>query len=93
MSECKNLLEEISKDFNCKVWVCRKIGKRISFINDLKAGIERFEQPKILYQDSEFIVFAQVQEIHKELIDLAKKVVDCVRYSSKDTERPTECQP
>lgn len=90
MSECKEMLQKIAEDFNCKVWVCEKISKRVSFIKDLKAGVERFEAPKVIVEDDRYVVFGQVDEICPKLIDAAWKVIDCVRHSAKNTETPTE---
>ena len=90
MSECRKMIQKMADDFKCKVWVCKKIGKRISFIQGLKAGVERFESPKIIFEDEEFVIFAQTEDICPELIESARKVINCVRNSAKNNKTSTE---
>ncbi|WP_041081058.1 hypothetical protein [Thermotoga profunda] len=90
MSECKRMIQKMADDFKCKVWVCKKIGKRVSFIQGLKAGVERFESPKIIFEDEDFVIFAQVENVCPELIEIARGVIDCVRNSAKNNETSTE---
>lgn len=90
MLECRELVQRIVQDFKCKVWVCEKIGKRVSFIQGLKAGLERFEPPKIVFEDERFVVFAQVENVCPELIKAAGKVIECVRNSTENNKPSTK---
>lgn len=88
MLECRELIQKMAQDFKCKVWVCEKVGRRISFIQGLKAGNESFEPPKVVFEDEKFVVFAQVENEYPQLVEAARKVIDCVRNSTKDRKSP-----
>ena len=76
----KSLLEQIAENFNCKIWIAQKIGKRISFINDLKAGKEFFMPPKILWENERYIVFAEnVNSIDNNFQKYLDEVIKIVR--------------
>ncbi|HBJ80898.1 MULTISPECIES: hypothetical protein [Pseudothermotoga] len=89
MSGCKKILEHISEKFHCKVWVCKKVGRRISFINDLKAGIEKFEPPQVICEDDRYVVLAQVEKPSSEMVELCWKVIDCVRRCFEENPEPS----
>lgn len=92
MLECREFVQKIVQDFKCKVWVCEKIGKRVSFIQGLKEGLERFEPPKIIFEDEKFVVFAQIEDVCPELVDAARKVIDCVRNSTENNKPSTKSE-
>ncbi|MDK2886481.1 MAG: hypothetical protein PWP54_1039 [Thermosipho sp. (in: thermotogales)] len=76
----KELLEKISVKYNCKIWIAQKIGKRISFINKLKAGKEYFLPPKILWENENFVIFSEnLNSLDAELQQLLNEVIDIVR--------------
>ena len=58
-SDVRKVLEEIAEKYDCKVWIARKIGKRISFIPGLKAGKERFLPPEVVYEDEKIVIFSE----------------------------------
>ena len=58
-SDVRRVLEEIAEKYDCKVWIARKIGKRISFISGLKAGKERFLPPEVVYEDEKIVIFSE----------------------------------
>ncbi len=84
MSGCEKLLEKIAERFGCKIWVCEKIGKRISHIPGLKAGEERFVPPMVGFEDENYVVFVQVNEMSEQLRTMCEKVIECVRSDRKD---------
>ncbi len=90
MLECRELVQKMAQAFKCKVWVCEKFGKRVSFIQGLKAGPERFEPPRVVFEDEKFVVFAQVENEYPQLVEAARKVIDCVRNSTKDHKTSTK---
>jgi hypothetical protein len=55
----KKLLEQIAEKYKCKIWIAQKIGKRISFVKNLKAGNEYFSPPQILWENQKYIIFAE----------------------------------
>ncbi|QTA37677.1 hypothetical protein JYK00_08090 [Thermosipho ferrireducens] len=72
----KEILEKIARKYNCKIWICEKIGKRISFIEGLKAGKEFFMPPQIVYEDNEIIIFTEnLTETNDEFHTLLKEVI------------------
>jgi len=84
MSGCEKLLKQIAQIFNCKIWVCEKVGRRISHIPGLRAGEERFVPPLVAFEDEEYVVFAQLDRVSDQLKQMCKKVIDCVRSDRKD---------
>ncbi|HIP92151.1 MAG TPA: hypothetical protein EYH25_01650 [Thermotoga sp.] len=58
-SETKKILEEIAKKYDCKIWIAKKIGKRISYISGLKAGKEKFLPPEVVYEDEKIVIFSE----------------------------------
>ncbi|MBO8140157.1 MAG: hypothetical protein J7J43_00300 [Thermosipho sp. (in: Bacteria)] len=75
----KNLLEQIAEKYNCKIWIAQKIGKRISFIKNLKAGKEFFTSPKILWENENFIIFAEnVNSIDNNFQETLNEVIKIV---------------
>ncbi|MDI6862324.1 MAG: hypothetical protein QMC97_02940 [Pseudothermotoga sp.] len=91
MSDCEELLKRIAERFNCKVWVCEKVGKRTSHIPGMKAGEERFVPPMVGFEDEEYVVFVQVDEMSDQLKDMCGKVIECVRSDRKDRTPPRKC--
>ena len=78
-SELKRILEDIVREKGGKIWVARRIGRRISYLNGLKAGEEMFESSKILHDDGEYVIFAEgiaedewVKKKIKEFMNLLK---------------------
>ncbi|MCX7653475.1 MAG: hypothetical protein N2Z58_02200 [Fervidobacterium sp.] len=51
------LLSPIAERFNTKVWICEKIGKRLSCI--ARAGQESYTEGFIVYEDDKYVVFSQ----------------------------------
>ncbi len=84
MSDCEKLLKKIAESFNCKIWVCEKVGKRISHIPGMKAGEESFVPPVVGFEDEKYIVFVELQTLSDEIKQMCKKVVECVRSDRKD---------
>lgn len=79
-SEVKRILDEIVKRKGGKVWIARRIGKRISYIDGLKAGRERYEPYEILHDDGEFVIFVEgvekdgwLEKKIDEMMNLLKK--------------------
>jgi hypothetical protein len=91
MSDCEKLLEKIAELFGCKIWVCEKIGKRISHIPGLKAGEERFVPPMVGFEDEKYVVFVQADEMSDQLKDMCEKVIECVRSDRKDRTPSRKC--
>jgi len=58
-SDVKKVLEEIAKRYDCKIWIAKKIGRRISYISGLKAGKERFLPPDVVYEDEKIVIFSE----------------------------------
>ncbi|ONN26514.1 hypothetical protein XJ44_08610 [Thermosipho affectus] len=83
----KDLLNKIAKKYNCKIWINKKIGKRISFIE--KAGNEYYLPPEVLYEDSEYIIFCE--NIHSKddeyLRKLLLEVIKYARNAEKNSKR------
>lgn len=84
MSGCEELLKQIAEMFDCKVWVCEKVGRRINHIPNLKAGRERFVPPTVAFEDENYVVFVEADGLNEELIKLCEKVVECVRCARKN---------
>lgn len=80
MSDCnlKSILEKIARKYNCKIWINKKIGRRISFIE--KAGNEYYLPPMVVYEDDKFIIFVEnLKRSDEKLKKLIQEVVDCAR--------------
>ncbi|MCX7812758.1 hypothetical protein [Pseudothermotoga sp.] len=84
MSDCEELLRMIAQRFDCKIWVCEKMGKRISHVRGLKAGEEKYIEPTVVFEDERYIVFVESEELCNELKELCAKVIECVRGFTKD---------
>ncbi len=72
-SEVMNLLSQIVKEGG-KVWVAKRIGRRISYIEGLKAGEELFLPPEVLYDDGQIIVFCEGIKNMERAKNLARRV-------------------
>ncbi len=75
-----DVLKEIVKKKGGKIWVARRIGKRISYIDGLKAGEELFIPPEVIYDDGMIVVFSEgihidewVKSKLEEFVSLVKK--------------------
>lgn len=51
------LLKPVAEKLNTKIWVCEKIGKRLSCI--ARAGNEEYTESFIVYENGHYIVFAE----------------------------------
>jgi len=58
-SDVKKVLEEIARKYDCKIWIAKKIGRRISYISGMKAGKERFLPPDVVYEDEKIVIFSE----------------------------------
>jgi len=89
MSDCERLLLLIASKFKCKIWVCEKIGKRISYIQGLKAGEERYLPAQVVFANERYAVMCEAEHVSEKLILEAKRVVECVQkeHLSKDTQK------
>jgi len=89
MSDCEMLLERFCQQFQCKAWVCEKVGRRMSYLAPLKAGEERYCEPMVLFEDDRFVLFVQCDQINEEMKSWGWKVVDCVRRHFDDNYQPS----
>ncbi len=72
-SEIKRILRKLVEDGG-KVWVAKRIGKRISYIEGLKAGKESFLPPEIIWDDGEIVVFAEKVVVNEDKEKLLEKL-------------------
>jgi len=92
MSDCEKLLLQIASEFGCKIWVCEKIGRRISYIQGLKAGEERYLPAQVVFENERYAVMCEIEHISKKLMLKAKRVIECVQkgHLSKDTQKASQ---
>jgi len=89
MSDCEVLLERFCQEFQCKAWVCEKVGRRMSYLHPLKAGEERYSEPLILCENERFALFVQCDQINEQMKDWGWKVLDCVRRYFDENSQPS----
>ncbi|SHH22417.1 hypothetical protein [Thermosipho atlanticus] len=76
----KNTLNQIAEKYQCKIWVCQKIGRRISYIEGLKAGKEYYLPPEILWENENYVIFGEnVNTKDIEFNQLLNEVIKIVR--------------
>ncbi|MBO8160213.1 MAG: hypothetical protein H0Z24_01135 [Thermosipho sp. (in: Bacteria)] len=62
------------------MWICEKIGRRISYIEGLKAGNEYYLPPEILYEDEKYVIFTEnLSKKDEKLFKLIHEVIENVR--------------
>jgi len=89
MSDCEKILKQLCQQFQCKAWVCEKVGRRMSYLAPLKAGEERYCEPMVLFEDDRFVLFVQCDQINEEMKSWGWKVVDCVRRHFDENSQPS----
>ena len=78
-SEVLSILREISRRTGGKIWVARRLGRRISYIEGLKAGEELYIQAEILLDDGEYVIFGEGVKRSEWLDERLEKVVKILR--------------
>jgi len=71
MSDFRTLskyLEDVAKVLNTKVWICEKIGRRLSCV--ARAGEESYSEAYQVYEDDKYVVFAERQLNNSEESEL-----------------------
>ncbi len=53
-------LERLAKKYGVRIWLCRRIGRRWSFVEG--AGVERVLPSELIYESAETGVFVQGEE-------------------------------
>jgi hypothetical protein len=66
------LLKPYAERLNTKVWICEKIGRRLSCI--ARAGEENYSESFIAYEDERYIVFCEREVSESERAFLSKMV-------------------
>lgn len=59
-------LERLAKTFGVRIWLCRRVGRRWSFIEG--AGIEKLLPSQLLYESSDTGVFVQGEEFDEQAL-------------------------
>jgi len=77
----EEILERIAEKYDCKIWLAKRIGKRLAYINGMKAGRERFLPAEKIYEKDNIVVFAEglkkpIDEIHDVLEKAVEKFVN-----------------
>ncbi len=77
-----NYLEDVAKVLKTKVWICEKVGRRLSCI--ARAGEENYGEAYQVYEDEKYMVFSERQlstseenELIRDFIVKYLKVGDC----------------
>jgi len=68
------LLMPIAQKFNTKIWVCEKIGRRLSCI--ARAGEETYSESYQIYEDERYVVFAEKEIRNEQEIDEIKNFIE-----------------
>ncbi|WP_041446335.1 hypothetical protein [Pseudothermotoga thermarum] len=67
------LLPRVVIEKNCKIWICEKVGKRLSCI--AKYGEEHYCETRIIYEDEKYVVFSQNlndEQTQKQIVEVIK---------------------
>lgn len=67
------LLLPIAKKLNTKVWICEKIGRRLSCI--ARAGEETYSESYQVYEDEKYVVFAEKELNNSQEINEIKNFI------------------
>ncbi|ODN30510.1 hypothetical protein [Fervidobacterium thailandense] len=71
------ILKPYAEILNTKIWLCEKIGKRLSCI--ARAGEETYSESYVVYEDQKYVLFAE-----RELSDDEKvKAEEIIRAVEK----------
>ncbi len=65
-----DFLKPYADNLDTKVWICRKVGKRMSCI--ARAGSENYSEAFISYEDENYVLFTEMEitsDDEKELIN------------------------
>ncbi|WP_018962479.1 hypothetical protein [Coprothermobacter platensis] len=79
MSDCETLLKQTAQMLGCKIWVCEKVGRRMSYLPPLKAGEDKYIEPQIICEDEKFALLGECQEVNEKMRSQGMKVIMCVR--------------
>lgn len=83
-SEIKKILEDLAQRYDCKIWLAKRIGKRLAYIDGMKAGKEKFLPAKELYEDRGIVILSEgLDKMDQKLFQTFKKVVDCLAADKK----------
>jgi len=75
-SEAKKLLAYIAKKYDCKIWLTKRIGKRLAYISEMKAGEEKFLPANKVYERDDIVVFSEgLDTLNSEILEILEKVV------------------
>ncbi|MGQ9856177.1 MAG: hypothetical protein ACUVQF_05525 [Fervidobacterium sp.] len=61
---------------NTKIWICEKIGRRLSCI--ARAGDEKYSESFIVYEDEKYLMFAE-REVDEDEYVLIREIVERVK--------------
>jgi len=87
-SEVKKILKSIAQEYDCKIWLARKVGRRLAYINGMKAGKERFLPAKKLYESKEIVVLSEgLEKVDQKLLQTLDKVVEY--FANKEADSKT----
>lgn len=76
-SEIKKLLDYVAQKYDCKIWLAKKIGKRLAYINEMKAGEEKFLPADKIYEKGDIVVFSEgLRDLNSEILEILEKVVE-----------------
>ena len=78
-SEVLSILKEISRRTGGKIWVARRMGRRVSYIEGLKAGKELYAPAEILLDDGEYVIFGEGMKRSEWLDERLEKIVKILR--------------
>ena len=81
------ILKEIVEKKGGKIWVAKRIGRRISYIDGLKAGKEMFIPYEIVYDDGEYVVFAEGIDIDEWVLRKVEDLISMLKEGSREGER------
>ncbi len=78
-----SMLIQYAAMLNTKIWICEKIGRRLSCI--ALAGDERYTESFIVYEDEKYLMFAE-REIDEDEYVLIREIIERVKEMREPSE-------
>jgi hypothetical protein len=72
------LLKPYAERLNTKIWICEKIGRRLSCI--ARAGEESYRESFIAYEDDKYAVFCECEITDEEKNLIMQALDDIVKF-------------
>lgn len=74
------ILKPYARIFNTKIWLCEKVGRRLSCI--ARAGEETYSESYIVYEDQKYVLFAE-REFSEDEREKAKGIIRAVEEARR----------